>query len=49
MKKLFIGKTFFLLKLSIKTSAFKDNKIGNESPIGDAVAILPPIVPTFLI
>ena len=30
-------------------SAFKDNKIGNESPIGDAVAILPPMVPTFLI
>tara|TARA_B100000475_G_scaffold159706_1_gene120473 strand:- start:385 stop:534 length:150 start_codon:yes stop_codon:yes gene_type:complete len=49
MKKLFIGKTFFSLKLSNKTSAFKDSKIGNESPIGDAVAMLPPIVPTFLI
>ena len=49
MKKLFIGKTFLLLKLSIKISAFKDSKICNESPIGDAVAILPPIVPTFLI
>ena len=28
---------------------FKDNKIGNVSPIGDAVAMLPPIVPTFRI
>tara|TARA_B100001059_G_scaffold43888_1_gene36211 strand:+ start:289 stop:423 length:135 start_codon:yes stop_codon:yes gene_type:complete len=44
-----MGKTFLLLKLSIITSAFKDNRIGNESPIGDAVAILPPIVPTFRI
>ena len=33
----------------LKNSAFKDNRIGNESPIGDAVAILPPIVPTFRI
>ena len=49
MKKLFIGKTFLWLKLSIKISAFKDSKIGNESPFGVDVAILPPIVPTFLI
>ena len=49
MKKLFIGKTFLLLKLSIKISAFKESKIGKVSPIGDAVAILPPMVPTFLI
>ncbi len=26
--------------------AFNDSRIGKESPIGDAVAILPPIVPT---
>ena len=49
MKKLSIGKIFLSLKLSIKISAFKDSKIGKESPIGDAVAMLPPIVPTFLI
>ena len=33
----------------IRANAFKDNKIGNVSPIGDAVAMLPPIVPTFRI
>ena len=41
--------TFLLSSLSIKTSAFNDNKIGNVSPIGDAVAMFPPMVPTFRI
>jgi len=49
MKKLFIGIAFLLSKPSIKISAFKDNKIGKVSPIGEAVAMLPPIVPTFRI
>jgi len=44
-----MGITFLLSRLSIKTSAFNDNKIGNVSPIGDAVAMLPPMVPTFRI
>ena len=29
-------------------SAFNDKSIGKVSPIGDAVAIFPPIEPTFL-
>ena len=29
--------------------AFKDKSRGKVSPIGEAVAIFPPIVPTFLI
>ena len=49
MKKLFIGITFLLSKPSIKISAFNDNKIGKVSPIGEAVAMLPPIVPTLRI
>ena len=35
--------------VSITISELSDNKIGSVSPIGDAVAILPPIVHTFLI
>ena len=46
---IFIGMFFFLLLLCIIISAFSDNSIGNVSPIGDAVAIFPAIVPTFLI
>ena len=33
----------------ISLVTFKDSKIGNEAPIGDAVAMVPPIEPTFLI
>jgi hypothetical protein len=33
----------------MKMLASSDNKSGNESPIGDAVAIFPAIVATFLI
>ncbi len=39
----------FVSKLSMEILASSDNNKGNESPIGDAVAILPAIVATFLI
>ena len=49
MKKFFSGKIIFLSKLSKTILASSDNNKGRESPIGEAVAILPAIVATFLI
>ena len=41
--------SLLLFFVCINIRLFKESSIGNVSPIGEAVAIFPPIVPTFLI
>ena len=49
MKKLLSKICLLPFFVCIIIFAFKDKSKGKVSPIGEAVAIFPPIVPTFLI